>query len=96
MSKWQEQSFGHILPITDSARCEEKVAQDLVFVSIQIPDTKINLSRMERRFGFVDMLGIFGMFDICLIKCGNEKNKMSLIFRWRLWFVYRIQHPLAS
>lgn len=62
LSIWHEKAFGYVLPVTELARCKEKVAQDFVFVDMRFLDETIEYSILERKYGFVDMLGILGKF----------------------------------
>ena len=64
-SKWHEESFGYTLPIGKIDRCKEKIQQDIAFVDIYYPKETFTVSTLERKFGFVDMAGIFGIGEKC-------------------------------
>ena len=60
VSKWQETAFGTLLPTTPDARCHQKVSQDFVFANVIWGRERVEVSLMETKYSFVDMMGIFG------------------------------------
>ena len=60
LSKWQETAFGEILPTSVQSRCHEKVSQDFVFANVIWSREAVEVSVLERKHSFVDMMGIFG------------------------------------
>ena len=68
MSKWQERAFNTLLPTTAEARCHEKASQDFVFAKVIWSKEGVEVSMLERKYSFVDMMGIFGKNAPSLIR----------------------------
>ena len=62
INKWQQETFGFILPINDLERCYEKVKNDFAFIEVRLDKQDVQVTTLDARFTYVDYLSILGMY----------------------------------